>query len=159
MPIKRKWQLPPIAVMVGIVLIILLSNVFRNTAIHIAYSDFLPSWLLMTVKVLLIIDGILLILLGVRVLRKANTPVPTFNEPVNLVTKGVYKYTRNPIYLGMAELLLVCSLYSDSIITILIPLLFILLAHLYYVPFEEKQLFQRFDIIYKNYQSQVRRWL
>ena len=50
-----------------------------------------------------------------RLFRSAKTPVPTYRTPTALVTSGVYRLTRNPIYLAMVLLVLGLAVTLDNV--------------------------------------------
>jgi len=76
-----------------------------------------------------------------------------------LVTIGVYRFTRNPMYLGLVFLSLVVPLLLASVIGLVGPaLLVVALTRLQIVP-EERHLTELFGPDYTTYQARVRRWL
>lgn len=85
------------------------------------------------------------------------TPAP-IDPPKKLVVKGLYRRTRNPMYLGVLLLLLAeCLLFQDArllIYTGSVALVF----HLFVVFYEEPALGSRFGATYSDYCRQVPRW-
>lgn len=77
----------------------------------------------------------------------------------NLVTTGIYRYTRNPMYLALLMLLIGWALYLGSAIAALFPPLFVWLITVVQIKKEEKALQQRFAEAYLDYKRNVRRWL
>lgn len=76
-----------------------------------------------------------------------------------LVTTGVYRITRNPMYVGGAFLLLSWAVYLSSVLTFLGPLLFVLyITKLQILP-EERALSAMFGSAFDAYRAKVRRWL
>ena len=114
-----------------------------------------------TIAGVFILAGVLMGLLAIIRFRKQATTVdPTApNKATNLVTKGIYQYTRNPMYLGMALVLL------GGIIRIGNPFgLLSMLFHVWYmtrfqIKPEERTLTALFGQPYIDYLNQVRRWL
>ncbi len=76
----------------------------------------------------------------------------------NLVVKGLYRYLRNPMILGVALLLLGESCIFSSKVLLGWAILFILINHLYFLFFEEPDLLRRFGAEYEEYRAQVPRW-
>ncbi len=75
------------------------------------------------------------------------------------VNKGAYRYTRNPMYLGMALILGGWSLFRASLSGLLaVPAFMATLTQVQIIP-EEQQLKQSFGEPYLAYLKQVRRWL
>jgi len=111
--------------------------------------------------------GVILIFLGLylniiwvtRIFRKNKTTVRPEEIPTALVTSGFFRYSRNPTYFGMALSLFGVSILIGSLITFIIPFLFILLTGLFTIPLEEKNLEKKFGRKYLNYKKKVRRWI
>ncbi|MCB5358795.1 methyltransferase family protein [Vibrio lentus] len=103
--------------------------------------------------------GLLLAMSGKRLFKKRNTNIMTFDEPTLLVTEGVYKYTRNPMYLGF-----VVSLLGFAILTgaanssFLLTAIFVLVTDRWYIKFEEQMMRDKFGQDYEDYCRKVRRW-
>jgi protein-S-isoprenylcysteine O-methyltransferase Ste14 len=107
--------------------------------------------------ILLIPGGALLFAAGAR-FSAAKTNIPPWKPSTALVTSGIYRYTRNPMYLGMALVYTALSLFSDSLIALAgLP---VALAAMHYgvIAREERYLEGKFGEIYQQYKRQVRRW-
>ena len=76
-----------------------------------------------------------------------------------LVTTGIYRITRNPMYVGMALLLLAWAVYLSAWLPLLGPLVFVLYITRFQILPEERILQQRFGDAFLSYTTQVRRWL
>ena len=76
-----------------------------------------------------------------------------------LVTSGIYRITRNPMYVGMALLLLAWAIYLGSGTALLGPLVFALYITRFQIQPEERVLAVRFGSGFASYCAQVRRWL
>jgi len=91
--------------------------------------------------------------------RRAGTPVEPWRPSTALVTDGVYRFTRNPIYLAMALAYLGLALAVDSIaLLVLLPPL-IALVQVGVIAREERYLAGKFGDEYRRYMASVRRWL
>lgn len=86
------------------------------------------------------------------------TPVP-IEPPKKLVVSDIYKYTRNPIYLGYWLIVFGEFLLFGHFLLLFYLLLFMLANHLHVVMFEEKELKRRFDGSYTDYTKRVPRYL
>lgn len=76
-----------------------------------------------------------------------------------LVTAGVYRFTRNPMYLGLAFVSLAVPLLLSTVVGLLGPVLLVaVLTRLQIIP-EERQLSELFGAEYTAYKSKTRRWL
>ncbi|MBK24597.1 MAG: protein-S-isoprenylcysteine methyltransferase [Halobacteriovorax sp.] len=81
------------------------------------------------------------------------------NKSNNLVVNGVYKYSRNPMYLSFYLWLLAWSIYLSSPLSILFSLFFVLYLNIFQILPEEKVLIEKFGKSYKDYIESVRRWI
>ena len=82
-----------------------------------------------------------------------------WDPPVVFVSKGPYRFVRNPMYLAIVSILLGEALLFRSIILAWMGAGFAVGFHLFVVFYEERALKQRFDGSYEHYCSQVSRWL
>ena len=83
----------------------------------------------------------------------------SFKAPPTIVTAGPWKYSRNPLYLGLILIGLGFSLLFASTSDSLFTLVGAVLLHLEVVTHEEKILNQKFGTEYADYKKQVRRWI
>ncbi|HLZ11187.1 MAG TPA: isoprenylcysteine carboxylmethyltransferase family protein [Candidatus Acidoferrum sp.] len=86
------------------------------------------------------------------------TPAP-IDAPKYLVVNGLYRFVRNPMYLGVACLISAQSIFRSSIAILHYMLLFLLCAHLFTVFYEEPHLRRIFGKQYDDYCRQVPRWI
>lgn len=110
--------------------------------------------------------GIALILLGIAVTVKvrkrfsrADTEIHTFKKPRKLVMNGLFRISRNPIYLGFTVSLIGVWVLLGTLLPIVGCLIFVLVTNYQYIPYEEKTMEQVFGDEYKVYRSKVRRWI
>jgi len=118
------------------------------------------AWVLPLVIVLALL-GIAIAVLGARAFRRAHTTVnPMHPEQTSqLVTDGIYQYTRNPMYLGMAMVLLGVAIYLADVTAFLGLALFVRYIGRYQIDPEEAMLMEKFGDEFAAYQANVRRWL
>jgi protein-S-isoprenylcysteine O-methyltransferase Ste14 len=91
--------------------------------------------------------------------RRARTGVVPFSEATTLVTRGPYRFTRNPRYLGMAGILLGTAIWLGSLTPwLVLPAFMRIIAERFIVP-EEAMLERAFGEPYRRYKAAVRRWL
>jgi protein-S-isoprenylcysteine O-methyltransferase Ste14 len=76
-----------------------------------------------------------------------------------LVTGGVYRITRNPMYVGMSFILLAWGVYLSALLPFLGPIIYILYITRFQILPEERVLRQLFGEQYNQYTARVRRWL
>jgi protein-S-isoprenylcysteine O-methyltransferase Ste14 len=91
--------------------------------------------------------------------RRAGTSMIPMNPTTSLVTSGPYRFTRNPMYLGMACLYVALALAFGLIwALILLPLVLLAVERLV-IAKEEPYLERRFGDDYRGYKRRVRRWV
>lgn len=96
----------------------------------------------------------------VHFLRSRTTINPLKPESASaLVTGGIYRFTRNPMYLGLATLLLAWAIYLGNLAALAGLPLFILYMNRFQIASEERALEARFGAEYIAYRARVRRWV
>jgi protein-S-isoprenylcysteine O-methyltransferase Ste14 len=108
---------------------------------------------------LLIICGFVLNIWCSNTFSKAGTPIKPFEQPNHLVTKGPFRISRNPMYLGMVFVLFGVSLLLGTVSPLIAIPVFILVIQKMFIKHEEKSLEQTFDEEYHEYRKRVRRWI
>jgi protein-S-isoprenylcysteine O-methyltransferase Ste14 len=105
--------------------------------------------------------GLAVAAMGVlKFLAQGTTVDPTRPErATNLVVSGIFCYTRNPMYLGFALLLLAWATQLGSAWAIVGPLLFVWYMGRFQIAPEERALRTKFGNEFDTYASRVRRWL
>lgn len=107
----------------------------------------------------LLVAGMALLVIAGGMFKRADTDMIPFREVSSLVTGGVYRLSRNPMYLGMALVLLGCAVTVGVVSALLVPPLFmIIIQHRFILP-EEAMLRQLFPEAFPAYCQRVRRWL
>ena len=100
--------------------------------------------------------GVAVLLTAHRTFQRAETTVHTFHEPGEMVTDGLFAYSRNPMYLGFLTALLGVALALRDPLALLGPAVFWAAAQFWYIPFEERAAEARFG---EAYRRRVRQWL
>lgn len=105
--------------------------------------------------------GIAVALAGVLAFRRANTTVDPRvpQQTSSLVIRGIYRYSRNPMYLGFLLLLAALASYLMSAAAMVLLPLFVLYMNRWQIAPEERHLLEKFGAEYQAYLLQVRRWL
>ena len=93
--------------------------------------------------------------------KRARTTINPF-KPENstaLVTSGIYRFTRNPMYVGLTLVLLGWAAFLCSAWALLGPIVFVLYIGRFQIVPEERALSAKFGAAYTEYMARVRRWL
>jgi protein-S-isoprenylcysteine O-methyltransferase Ste14 len=91
--------------------------------------------------------------------RRNHTTVDPLGMPARLVTDRWFRFSRNPMYLSFAVILIGAWLSLGSISPLVAILLYVALAERWYILPEEKRLVARFGKEYESYRLRTRRWL
>ena len=103
--------------------------------------------------------GVLLIRSSMRSIDDAGTTYDPYAASTSLVTSGIYRYTRNPGYLGLAVILFGLALMIDSPWIAASNVAAIIITTQFVIKLEEEKLERTFGHEYRDYLSQVRRWI
>ncbi|MDX1537293.1 isoprenylcysteine carboxylmethyltransferase family protein [Arsukibacterium sp.] len=120
----------------------------------------LPALWGQVVAIVLAGAGIAVAFAGVLAFRRADTTVDPRvpQQTSSLVIKGIYRYSRNPMYLGFLLLLTALAFYLTNVAALaMLPLFVLYMNRLQIVP-EERYLQEKFGAEYQVYSKQVRRW-
>ncbi len=105
--------------------------------------------------------GCLMCLTGVVSFRRAKTTVNPMklDSTSSLVVSGIYKYSRNPMYLGFLLILLGWALFLSNVLALVCLPAFVLYMNRFQISPEERALASLFADDYAQYSTRVRRWL
>lgn len=103
--------------------------------------------------------GAYMALAAKKAFQVSGTPMMPSANPGKLHTEGWYRYTRNPMYLGVSIGLLGFAILFSSFVNLLFPALFVVLVDRYFIREEEKLLIRSFGAKYQHYCGRVRRWI
>jgi len=100
-------------------------------------------------------------IMGVAQFKKVQTtPNPQALEKVStLVTDGIYRYSRNPMYVGLVLILLGWALYLSHFLAFVLLPVFMLYITRFQIQPEERMMERKFGKVYQSYLSRVRRWI
>ena len=76
-----------------------------------------------------------------------------------MIVKGPFRFSRHPMYLGMAAILLGAGFIFGSLVTFLVTVVFIITMEMVFISVEEKNMTEIFGENYINYKKHVRRWI
>jgi protein-S-isoprenylcysteine O-methyltransferase Ste14 len=122
-------------------------------------AKFMPRAAALAIGILVILGVIALGLLAVREMVRAKTTLDPRKPTTEIVTSGVFQFSRNPIYLSMVLLCLGTAFLLDSLwfLALCAPLAIVLQRGV--IEPEETYLEQKFGEKYVRYNAKVRRWL
>ena len=103
--------------------------------------------------------GVTLALSGARLFRRAGTAIEPWGTPSALVVEGPYRFSRNPMYLGLALSLLGLAVWLGTLTPFLVIPLFVWLITVLFIRPEEQRLEDRFGSRYLAYKARVHRWV
>ncbi len=146
----RKYLYPPVVLVAGLLMIVLLHLLIPVGEV--------PGWLSRLGGVLFILGGAPGVLV-IRQFRQAGTTIHPHDRSSSLVTEGLFRYSRNPIYLGMACALLGAALFLGSLLPLVVVPLFMWIIQSQFIVNEERMLEDKFGEAYRVYKTRVRRWL
>ncbi len=142
---------PPI-----LVLILVMSIYFSQNQLEIIYLPYKHS-----ISILILLAGILILINPVFKFIKSKTTVnPVKFAKVNkLVTSGIFKYSRNPMYLGMILIIISTTIFYLNYYSVITPFIFYFWINRFQIKREEIFLKEKFGKEYLLYKSKTRRWI
>ena len=146
--------IPPPVIMLIIGLMIWLSATLLPEA-----SLSLPNGTV--IAALLALAGLAISSAGVITFQRANTTLNP-KQPATasrLVDSGIYRYSRNPMYLGVLLMLMGWGVYLGNMLSILFLALYIAYITRFQIIPEERLLQEKFPAEFRGYKQKVRRWL
>ena len=139
-----------------LVLILVISNYFSSKKIDLILlpNQNLISFIILLVGVLILINPIL------KFIKSKTTIDPIKFKKVNkLITSGIYKYSRNPMYLGLLMIVISTSIFYLNIFSLTTPILFVCWINRFQIKREEIFLTEKFGKEYILYKTKTRRWI
>ena len=147
-----KTKIPPPIIAIAFIVILYISSLWMDRFIFEGQSIF---------SLFIFILGLGCVLSASTQFRRINTTVnPLHPESASyLVVDGIFKFTRNPMYVGLCAAILAFGFYVGTwFVFILLPLFVISINYLQIVP-EEVALQKLFGDEYVSYCNSVRRWI
>ena len=142
---------PPILVM-----ILVISNYFSSKKIDLIL---LPNQDFISIIILLI--GMLILINPIFKFIKSKTTIDPikFKKVNKLIISGIYKYSRNPMYLGLLMIVISTSIFYLNIFSITTPFVFYFWINRFQIRREEIFLTEKFGKEYVSYKTKTRRWI
>jgi protein-S-isoprenylcysteine O-methyltransferase Ste14 len=148
---KRKPVLPPTYLWIAIIVMVVIHFLFPVKRI-------IPfPWDLFGLLPLAL--GAALNIIADQAFRAAKTTVKPFQESTALITDGVYRISRHPMYLGFVLILLGLAILLGSLTPFLIVPVFAVVMDRVFIVVEERMLAEKFGQAWLDYKVEVRRWV
>lgn len=106
-----------------------------------------------------VVMGVVLNLLADRLFKVHRESVKPMSETTALMTGGVFRFSRHPMYLGFVCILLGAAILAGSATPFLVVAVFFGFIDAVFVRFEEKKLSRTFASAWSAYKADVRRWI
>ena len=116
-------------------------------------------WFLVATGTLLVVAGAVTMLAAARLFRRLGTNIPPSRPTTLIATTGPYRWTRNPMYLGMALVYAGLAIGFDGPIAFALLPLVLIAIQTQVIAREERYLEAKFGDDYRRYKAEVRRWL
>tara|TARA_B100001094_G_C18000155_1_gene704730 strand:- start:10 stop:456 length:447 start_codon:yes stop_codon:yes gene_type:complete len=142
---------PPVITLLNIYIIYSINQVFPK--FYFPYQSI--------VSIFVGIEAVLIIFFAIKEFKKAATTISPLqiNQVSSFVTTGIFRFTRNPMYLGLTSLQVAAGIYFGNWLMVVVVPMFIFYITFYQIIPEEKVLNRKFGNDFKIYCSKVGRWL
>ncbi|KGE04717.1 methyltransferase family protein [Pseudohaliea rubra] len=148
---ERRLIYPPVWMVFGVVAIFVIDEYLPGPRFAGASAQFAGSALL--------VGGLAMLVIAGGLFARADTGMVPFRDTRVLVTRGLYRYSRNPMYLAMALVLLGVAVTVGASLALAVPPVFLVIIERRFIRAEEQQLEALFGEEYRAYCRRVRRWL
>ena len=94
-----------------------------------------------------------------QLFKKNKTTVKPDEKPLVFIQTGPFRISRNPMYLGMAFLLIGAGFILGSITSFIGTVVFVISMEIRFIPMEERSMLEQFGEEFEEYRKKVRRWI
>jgi protein-S-isoprenylcysteine O-methyltransferase Ste14 len=153
---NKRWFYTPIAGLLFLCFLALfyIAAIFTDKWLNLPSISHLP-WTLIPALILLVPGVILVLWTWIQFIRARGTPVP-LNPPRELITSGLYAYSRNPMLLGIFLIFFGSGIWMGSLsLTVFYTPLVILVFYFQITKIEEKEMELKFGQSYLEYKKKV----
>lgn len=121
----------------------------------------IPNLIQKSIAIIVVGIALFFVFAGVYSFRKAKTTVDPRKPSAtsSLVTSGIYRWTRNPMYVGFLFVLLAWGIYLSNLWSLSLSIGYVFYMNCFQIQPEEKVLEKLFGKEYLRYKQQARRWL
>ncbi|MDQ2640964.1 MAG: isoprenylcysteine carboxylmethyltransferase family protein [Pseudomonadota bacterium] len=151
---RLELRVPPLAVAA-----VVAAGMYVTSLVSTDVRTLMPGQLV--VAVLLGGAGLATAMAGVAAFRAHRTTVDPVHPDgaTSIVSSGIYRISRNPMYLGFALMLSALAVQLESVLALLGVPLFVLYMNRFQIKPEERLLTAKFGAQYETYLGKVRRWI
>jgi protein-S-isoprenylcysteine O-methyltransferase Ste14 len=150
---SAQFTFPPPLIYLGVLLLGLLADWLLGLSLA------LPMGVRVAALVVLLLAGAFLLLGARSRFVGAGTDVKPWKTTSAVVSQGIYAFTRNPMYLGMALIYLGLAIAFLSLSALVLLPLVLVAVQTQVIAREERYLEAKFGDEYRAYKARVRRWL
>jgi protein-S-isoprenylcysteine O-methyltransferase Ste14 len=147
---RPRWEIPPLYFVFALAIEIVIAVAPGSQFVYYPYNY---------IGVILVALGIVSAASAVFQFRKAGTTLIPSEEPTSFVTTGPYRFTRNPMYLGLFLMLLGAAFLLQRLLGFIFPFLFGWIVSRRFIEAEEDRLLAAYGEEYEAYLAHTRRWL
>ncbi len=124
-----------------------------------AFDIVVPTVSTIVAVALLMLGQILILRSSYLFAREKTEILPASEKNSALVTEGPYRFTRNPMYLGLVASVLGFAVYFGTLPLFVSAVVLFLILNTLFIPFEEAKMRRQFGAEYDAYVARVRRWI
>jgi protein-S-isoprenylcysteine O-methyltransferase Ste14 len=111
------------------------------------------------VAAIVFVIGFVLMIWSWMFFERTKTAIKPTDTPTTFLTAGPYRFSRNPMYLGMLLMLLAAAYATRGVLAFLAPVAFFVTMNGVFIPHEESVMEKTFGEEFRRYRSHVRRWI
>ena len=153
---KKRWFYTPIAGLLFLCFLALfyIAAIYTDKWLNLPSISY-PPWTLIPALILLVPGVILVLWTWIQFIHARGTPVP-LNPPQELITSGLYAYSRNPMLLGIFLIFFGSAIWMGSLsLTVFYAPLVVLIFYFQITKIEEKEMELKFGQSYLEYKNKV----
>jgi protein-S-isoprenylcysteine O-methyltransferase Ste14 len=147
---RPRWEIPPLYFLIALAIEIAIAVAPGSQFIYYPYNY---------IGAILVPAGFAILLAAFMQFRRAGTTVQPHEPPTAFVVSGPYRFTRNPMYLGLFLILFGAAFLLQRLLGFIFPFVFGWIISRRFIEPEEERLLATYGEAYESYLGRVRRWL
>jgi len=137
---------------------------FLSIVVMVAFHFLFPLAKVITLPwnvlgVIPLASGIVIDLVADKAFKKRGTTVKPFEESTALITSGVFRVSRHPMYLGFVLILTGAAVFMGSLMPYAVIIVFAVVMDVVLIRVEEQMLEEKFGEVWLEYKGKARRWI